>query len=464
MRDSVHRTGKYSAKLSGDVSKERLDSYGKAQKSGFLMASDSQVQAEIYIKSLGLPALWQNYYMIFAKEILSVKSRHSGQTAQDEVCICYAKWNGRGLDSTALDDIVAHYGFSSCAAPAPPACAWSWKRKLTFSGNVSATNLDDFPVLVHLTSVNFDFTKAQNNGEDIRFMDSDTCPTDGTPLKHEIERWDKAGLQAWVWVKVPRIDGGSAADFIYMFYGNAAAPDGQDATNVWNSNYKIVSHMADNPDNASIWDSTQYVNHGAKAAANQPIQAASKIDYGQQFSGLPENIKIPHDVDYSTTGDFAVEFWTNFTQQVAWSSFAVKWSGVGFRQWLIQLAGSSDANSRKLVWFVGSSCQAVSSYIYTTGTLNDATWYHIVCNIVGTTMRVYFNGVADATTKVFSGTRAHCNAPITIGMNDDGDQQPLIGFIDEFRRYNGDMTTDWIMASYRSGNETLLTFGAEESA
>ncbi|GAH76827.1 unnamed protein product, partial [marine sediment metagenome] len=174
-------------------------------------AIDQQVSAENFVKTLGVPQMIQHFYMTFAKQVLSIKTKHSGQLAQDEVCIAYERWNTRGLNATGLDAIVAHYNFDTCATPTPSGCAWDFKMKLTFSGNVAVANLDDFPVLVHLTGANFDFTHAQNNGEDIRFMDSDTCPTDGTPLKHEIEKWDKAGTDAIIWVKVPRIDGGSVA-------------------------------------------------------------------------------------------------------------------------------------------------------------------------------------------------------------------------------------------------------------
>jgi len=116
---------------------------------------------------------------------------------------------------------------------------WSYRKKLTFDNSGQSENLSDFPVLVALTSSNFDFNKAKDNGEDIRFVDSD----DSAELKYEIEKWDKTNQKAWIWVKVPQIDGSSSTDYIWMYYGNSGASDNQDAANAWDANYISVWHL-----------------------------------------------------------------------------------------------------------------------------------------------------------------------------------------------------------------------------
>jgi len=105
---------------------------------------------------------------------------------------------------------------------------WSKKRKLTFDNSVQSENLIDFPVLVKLNSSRIDYSLTQDNGEDIRFYDADGS----TLLFHEIEEWDKAG-DSIVWVKAPRIDGSSNTDFIWIYYGNDSAADGQNVSGVW---------------------------------------------------------------------------------------------------------------------------------------------------------------------------------------------------------------------------------------
>ena len=51
--------------------------------------------------------------------------------------------------------------------------SWAYRKKIPFDNSAQAENLTNFPVLVKLSSSNFDFTKAQSAGQDIRFTDSD---------------------------------------------------------------------------------------------------------------------------------------------------------------------------------------------------------------------------------------------------------------------------------------------------
>jgi len=115
---------------------------------------------------------------------------------------------------------------------------WNYRKKITFDNSGQSTNLTNFPVLVVLHSGNFDYAKAKSDGADIRFIDSD----DSTSLDYEIEDWDPDG-NSYIWVKVPQIDASSSTDFIYLYYGNSSASDGQNPTGVWDSDYKMVHHL-----------------------------------------------------------------------------------------------------------------------------------------------------------------------------------------------------------------------------
>ena len=77
---------------------------------------------------------------------------------------------------------------------------------------------DDYQVKIELTSLNFDYSKAKTNGEDIRFFDENDAPID-----YWIEDWNDEGVSA-VWVKVA----GSGTNTIYMYYGY---PDANSASN-----------------------------------------------------------------------------------------------------------------------------------------------------------------------------------------------------------------------------------------
>ncbi|HEY6508524.1 MAG TPA: DUF2341 domain-containing protein, partial [Vicinamibacterales bacterium] len=105
--------------------------------------------------------------------------------------------------------------------------SWSQRKQLTFNNTGQAENLANFAVLVKLDSTRINYTLTQNAGQDLRFVDGN-----GTVLAHEIESWNESGT-SYVWVSVPQVDASSGTDYIWMYYGNAAAPDGQNAEAVW---------------------------------------------------------------------------------------------------------------------------------------------------------------------------------------------------------------------------------------
>ena len=107
---------------------------------------------------------------------------------------------------------------------------WQKRVKLVFTNTTVAENLTDFPVLVTLNSGRIDYALTQNAGQDIRFVDPD-----GKLLSHEIENWDENGTSS-VWVKIPQIDALSNADYVWLYYDNPFASDGQNPADVWSSN------------------------------------------------------------------------------------------------------------------------------------------------------------------------------------------------------------------------------------
>lgn len=106
MRGSAKRKDKYEAKLTGRTIPGQAAHFG--------LAVGAQVEAEEHVKSLGVPAIYQNYYMIFAKEIKSILSKHKGDIAPTEACIAWQRWLSRGLDGDTMNKIVEHYGLPRC--------------------------------------------------------------------------------------------------------------------------------------------------------------------------------------------------------------------------------------------------------------------------------------------------------------------------------------------------------------
>lgn len=459
MRSQIQRDKKYRAKLDGDIAKIRADADGNRQKAAFRGAVVGQVEIEQRVRSIlnadGILPMFNHFYMDFGKRLGRIRKTHGGNIAQAEACIQYWKWSARGLPAATLDKIMAVMGFQPCVAPPPP-CDWDWKRKLTFSGNVSATNLDDFPVLVHLTNANFDFNKARPLGQDIRFMDSDTCPPDGTPLDHEIEHWDKPGANAWVWVKVPRIDGGTVNDFIYMFYGNNAAPDAQNAAGVWSNGYMAVLHLRGNG-TANLPDSLAAYNF-TKLGIGQPANVVGKIDGAQLFDGVNDFTNNPTLLDVMPSA-VVHSFWIKPTN--GWSP------GMPATEFIVQKRNAATDIHHVYFFNINGTLHLETRRAGVTVGVSSiktnwlAQFYHISAHFGTGGLKIYVDGVLDNSNPSTLVMQNGTYRDYFLGSA-DGPNLWLDGTIDEYRISNVTRTTDWVHAQWKSQDETLITYGAEE--
>jgi len=162
--------------------------------------------------------------------------------------------------------------------------AWTYRKKLTFDNSGQSENLTNFPTMVKLTSTNFTFSQAQSSGQDIRFTDSA-----GTNLlDYEIESFDASGEEAYLWVKVPQIDGSSATDYIYMYWGNPSASDAQDADATWNSNYKGVWHLNDDAATSTVSDSSGNSNNITSSGTTDKYTSTGQMGGSFTTMGTPQ--------------------------------------------------------------------------------------------------------------------------------------------------------------------------------
>ena len=164
------------------------------------------------------------------------------------------------------------------------------------------------------------------------------------------------------------------------------------------------------------------------AFAESPNKAAS-------FDGVDDWIDIP---DQSFSGDFSAEFWVNLdTPGTGGSSngnkdapFGQETTGVGPD---INFAGS------KARLYSGSSDVVISDDAVRTNT-----WEHYVITRSGTTVRLYRNGVEDATSGTWSGTFN----PKALGRGAGGF---LDGKLDDVALYSTALSAARIRAHYNAG-------------
>ena len=187
--------------------------------------------------------------------------------------------------------------------------SWLYRTPIHIDYTKVGANLTDFPVLVALTSTNFDFSHARSDGYDIRF----TLNEDGTGvLKYERERHDSTNQVAEYWVKIPSVS--SASDtYFYMFSGNASASDGQDKTNVWDSNFRMVQHLHET--SGTHYDSTSNANNGT-CYGGVSQGSAGKIDNADYFDGTDDYVGVSDNATLDITDAITLEAWLNGTGSV----------------------------------------------------------------------------------------------------------------------------------------------------
>jgi biopolymer transport protein ExbB len=155
--------------------------------------------------------------------------------------------------------------------------AWTVRRTLTIDAPSVRLPGDpgSAPVLVRLSDADFTFDSARDDGGDLRFT-----TVDGTVLPHQIERWDRALNEAFVWV---RVDGLTATGEtrVLLYSGNPGeAPEPRPAAETWDAATGGVWHFSE--DDGKPVDASS----GAASAEGSGIPVAGAlIGGGLRFTG-----------------------------------------------------------------------------------------------------------------------------------------------------------------------------------
>jgi len=332
---------------------------------------------------------------------------------------------------------------------------WQHRKSITIDHSiVGAGGLVNFPVLIDINDANLT-SQAQPDGDDIYFTDNG-----GVQLSHEIELYSAGHLVAWV--KVPSLSS-SVDTVLYMYYGNLAAANQEDASGVWDANFMMVQHLEEV--SGTHYDSTVNGNDGT--AVNGVVRnAAGNIDGADSFDGTDDYVTIPHSSTLTGfTQAFAASCWIKMDNITGRRTILNKWNaGTGQRAWYIDYDSTRGANTLGL--FVSQDGSAYS-YWYAAFTPVAGSWYHIaVVWRSGQQPSFYVNGAAVTVTT--STARASVYS---------GDAQPLYigrsyttgryfdGVIDEVRLSNQTRSAEWISTSYNNqvNPSNFYIVGPEES-
>jgi RHS repeat-associated protein len=325
--------------------------------------------------------------------------------------------------------------------------AWSSRKPVTIAhGQVSgSSNLTNFPMLFSVTDSNL-AASAQANGNDILFTASDGV----TKLNHEIELYTSSTGHLIAWVQIPTLSP-TADTTIYVYYGNASAPNQQNATAVWDSNYKGVWHLP-NGTTLTAADSTSNGNNGTIGSG---VSATSgQIDGAAAFSSS--------DIDAGANSSLyspviTVSAWLNASSLTSLSTALSELDDVSNdRDWILGL-GSGGTNWRFVILSGTSQYNAVS-----TATAVANSWHYVVGVYDGTTESIYVDGSLSASTTVNATLNTFTNDHFLMGERTGGDA-PWTGAIDEVRYSNAVRPAAWIATEYNNQNSPSA-FSSEGSA
>ena len=323
--------------------------------------------------------------------------------------------------------------------------AWSCRRQLTLDYTKIDADLTDFPVLVRLTTNNFNFAKARADGFDVRFIGMD-----GALLDYERERHDAAAQKAEYWVRMPAVS--SAADTVfYLYYGNATAADGAHAAGVWDDGFAGVWHLGGFT-NPVAWDSTVNTNHGSLIGGAANLEG--KTGLGISLNGSSSYVQCAHSPSLNVSGDITLSAWVYpKTNPAAGMRVVDKMPVATSSGYLL------DTYPSNRVRFI-----TLSNQISTATALATGAWSHVVARYdkTGGIKTIYVNGEeAQATTTGVVNLQTNAQ-PLRFGANAALSGEWFNGYLDEVRISSAVRSPAWVKAEYADEMGTLATVGAAE--
>ncbi|MGD9613567.1 MAG: DUF2341 domain-containing protein, partial [Kiritimatiellia bacterium] len=325
---------------------------------------------------------------------------------------------------------------------------WLYRMKLTIDHSKVAEDLTNFPVLVKLNGSDFDFSKAREDGFDLRFLSADG----GTLFAHERERHDAASQQAEYWVRVPRVSRTADTEF-HLYFGKADAPDAANENDVWSEGHAGVWHMEDETA-LTIEDSTANRNYGTKVGTNQPQAVAGQIAGAQDFG----------EFDYTQIASAGSLNVGNAMNASAWIQ-----PGITNRKTIYSHGGNAAGGFQLEI--NGQGAGSLGTIVpgefaaYTgAGLFNTGAWNHVAYVRTGTGIgnhALYLNGIPQALGIDAGPNYTDQSSPTLIGARGTNTQR-FAGILDEIRISSVPRGAAWIQAEVDSGNDALVSKGAVE--
>ncbi|HEC82661.1 MAG TPA: DUF2341 domain-containing protein, partial [Thermoplasmatales archaeon] len=333
---------------------------------------------------------------------------------------------------------------------------WNYRKPIWIQADQVDENLTNFPVLIQINDDNDLASHAQNDFDDICFV-NENCTI---KLNHEIEAFDSINGNLTAWVNIPFLSNTSNTT-IYMYYGNPTCDTQENSTGVWDSHYKGVWHMAE----VNADDSTCYNNDGTESGGVL-LNLSGKIGRATEFDGIDDNINVGNDNSIKPELPITISCWIN-AKNIDGSVYQFIFNNdkcSGYYSYFGAHIGIMDKIS---IGYGDGGVAAPWSRRGKTATtiLSENCWYYIVGIIRGATdMDLYLNGVNDGGTYDGSGGSIHYSSSSGYIAQGGYNNDFFHGVIDEVRISDIARNESWIKTSYNNQNNpsAFIEIGVEE--
>jgi len=359
------------------------------------------------------------------------------------------------------------------------------RTTLVDSTSLALHSKQDFRYLYALQSQDIDNSVQRATGyiQNIRLTTNDKkialTKADGTTqLYAEIEKWDDANETAIIWVsKSDLVLSSSGTTDLFLYYDSSHADNttyigdtnSTPAESVWDSNSKMVQHMADGASTSATYDSTSNNADGTKKGANEPIETTGgKIGNAQNFDGTDDYVGLDY-TKFNALTVATVEGWINRDAS-------------DHRDHLLSMTKSD--NTRDEIAFevnasdkFGFDIKIDNTYsiqvVVNTPLIGTGDRYLAV--VLGTGgNKLYIDGTeitsgnltytygSSATTTCFADVVGEDNMKIGARLADVTYDRFADGIIDEVRISDIARSAAWIKANYYAQTDALVSWGDEE--
>ncbi len=404
-----------------------------------------------------------------------------GIVAGSEGCDDGGLVNGDGCSSTCTVETAY-----SCTG-APSVCKFGrfdyYKTIVvdrTKVGTASApATLANYPILFSVTDPSLR-TIANGgrmrdaNAYDMVFRGLDTTACGGPGLctfPHEIESYDPTTGTLVAWVNIAGLNTQTAStdtSFEILFGNQAISTTSERKTATWNSNFRGVWHLNQDPTvmSAQMTDSTVNANHGTPTSVT--AASSAQVGAGVTMDGTASFIAMNGGTTLNTVnaGAFTYSGWIKTTDATG-GIFSLRSSTSS--QTVIDIMVGRDGmatTANKLMILTRDDSGGGIADVVSTPSISDGAWHLVTATHSGTSVTLYMDATLIGTATTSAGV--YTSDVRNIGregrwVSDNyttNAEEYLSGTFDEFRASNTARTIDWVTTDYnnQSSPSTFITY------